>query len=139
MPYSKKRTYRQQRGDAAESSAARFLESHGLVVLERSFRRRFGELDLVCVDPEDGSIVFVEVRYRSSDSHGGPLASVTPHKALRLRKTAAAWLQRNADPRRRARIDVIGICPAAQRLTDTMINPVVLWEEQQLCWLLSVC
>jgi putative endonuclease len=149
MSTSGTRTARQQLGDAAEASAARFLESRGLVVLERGHTRRCGEIDLVCVEPATRGIVFVEVRYRSSHRYGGPLASVTRAKAMRLRKTAAAWLQRHADPRRPARIDVIGLSPghtstgrpwAEQPLAlERSVNKVVLWEDQQLCWLQSAC
>ncbi len=133
------RTARQRRGDEAEASAGRFLESRGLVVLERGHTRRCGEIDIVCVDPATGTIVFVEVRFRSRHDFGGPLASVTRAKVVRLRKTAAAWLQRHADPRRPARIDVIGLSPDDPPPEQTLLNPVVYWEGHKLCWLQSAC
>jgi len=79
------------------------------------------------------------VRYRSTHRYGGPLASVTRTKAMRLRKTAASWLQRHADPRRSARIDVIGLSPERPSALQRSVNKTVLWEGQQLCWLQSAC
>ncbi len=106
------RTSRRRAGDAAEAVACRHLESAGLVALERQYLRRIGELDLVMVEPGTGTIVFVEVRYRADARRGGALASVTAAKRRRLGLTAAAWLQRHADPRRAARIDLVGLSPA---------------------------
>ncbi len=128
------RTVKQTRGDAAEASAGRFLESRGLHILERGYLRRRGELDLVCADPASRGIVFVEVRYRSRLDYGGPLASVTYAKARKLRITARAWLQQHADPRRPARIDVIGICPARFGAPGDLS-----WEGQRLTWVQSAC
>ena len=138
-----RRTSQQQRGDAAEASAARFLESRGLVVLDRGYVRRTGELDLVCVEPATHTVVFVEVRFRRSLQHGGPLGSITASKARKLRSTAAAWLQRHADPRRPARIDVIGIslirAQAGAAWPVDEISNEISWEGNYLTWVKSAC
>lgn len=128
----------QQRGKDAEASAARFLEAQGLVVLERRFAVRRGEVDLVCVDPSTHGIVFVEVRFRSRHDFGGALASVTRAKAQRLRFAASVWLQRKADARRPARIDVIGLSPGASPRHDSA-NAQYRWEGLNLAWVQSVC
>ena len=66
------------RGSEAEVLAAAYLERHGLAVIERNFRVRGGEVDLICRDGT--ALVFVEVRLRSNASFGGAAASITPAK-----------------------------------------------------------
>lgn len=76
----------QTTGHLSESRTARWLESQGLHVLERNLLCRAGEIDLVA---RDGAVlVFVEVRYRGSTSHGGAAASVNRHKQRRLLRAA---------------------------------------------------
>lgn len=80
----------QNTGHRSESQSARWLESRGLRVLERNLRCRAGELDLVALDGE--VLVFVEVRYRGSSSHGGAAASVNRGKQQRLLRAARYFL-----------------------------------------------
>lgn len=83
-------------GAAAEALAAAFLARHGLRVLERNWRVRGGEIDLICSD--GASLVFVEVRLRreSGDGHGygygGAAASITPAKQRRIILAARHYL-----------------------------------------------
>lgn len=77
-------------GSAAEAAAARLLRSHGLERVDANVRYRDGELDLVMRD--GGTLVFVEVRYRADDAHGGAAASVTPAKQRRLIRAATRYL-----------------------------------------------
>ncbi len=77
-------------GARAEALAAVFLERQGLTILERNHRCRGGEVDLIC---RDGStVVFVEVRLRSTKAHGGAAGSITPSKRRRLILAARHWL-----------------------------------------------
>ncbi|QRM18712.1 YraN family protein [Dechloromonas sp. TW-R-39-2] len=79
-----------QRGREAETLAARVLERHGLRILERNFRIRGGEIDLIC---RDGStLVFVEVRLRSRSDFGGAGASITTSKQRRIILAARHYL-----------------------------------------------
>lgn len=73
---------RKRRGEAAERLAERHLEAAGLEVLARNYRCRAGELDLIC--GERGTLVIVEVRQRSRQDFGGPLASVGRLKQRRI-------------------------------------------------------
>ena len=77
-------------GKRGEAQAAVFLEQHGLKVVARNYRCRGGELDLVC--REGRTLVFVEVRYRASRSHGGAAASITRSKQRKLWLTAQTFL-----------------------------------------------
>ena len=82
-------------GAQAEALAAAFLERRGLVIVERNYRRRCGELDLVA---RDGStLVFVEVRLRRGRAFGGAAESITAAKRARLTRAAGLYLARLRD------------------------------------------
>lgn len=86
---------RQLRGARAEQAAAALLARAGLTQLAANARFRGGELDLVMLDgtpPASGTLVFVEVRYRSGTAHGGGAASVDAGKQRRLIHAAQAFL-----------------------------------------------
>ena len=93
-------------GAAAEAQALQYLQQHGLILIDRNFRRPFGEIDLIMRDRT--TLVFVEVRSRSSMSYGGAAASVSAVKQRRLRKAAHAYLQRFRQPPA-CRFDVLAI------------------------------
>jgi putative endonuclease len=93
-------------GLAAENVAERFLQRHGLQVLLRNYRRRFGELDIVALDGE--ILVVVEVRSRASNEFGGAAASVDGWKQLKIVRAAQLLLAERRDlARLRARFDVV--------------------------------
>lgn len=85
-----------QAGDAAERRALQHLQSAGLRLVTRNYRtpgRGGGEIDLVLCEP-DGTLVFVEVRARSGDRHGGAAASVGWVKRRRIVLAARHYLMR---------------------------------------------
>jgi len=88
-------TKAQARGQAAEALAARYLAERGLSVVERNFRVRGGEIDLICRDGR--TLVFVEVRLRSRADFGGAAASITASKRRRLVLAARHYLLRAPD------------------------------------------
>ncbi len=94
-------------GNWGEELAARHLESLGMVILARNWRCRAGEIDVVALD--DGTLVVCEVKTRTTDAFGIPLAAVTPVKLRRLRRLAAEWLAESAVRVRDVRFDVVGI------------------------------
>jgi len=86
------------RGDAAESAALAYLAGAGLKLIESNYRtpgRGGGEIDLIMRAP-DGTLVFVEVRQRSSASHGGAAASIGALKQRRIIFAARHYLMRFA-------------------------------------------
>jgi putative endonuclease len=85
------RTPRQRAGDAAETAACAHLAAAGCTIVARNVRFREGELDVIARDGE--TIVFVEVRLRSSARFGGAGASVDGFKQRRLLRAAQHWLQ----------------------------------------------
>ncbi len=84
------RATRANPGAQAESLAAAFLESHGLAIVARNVRSRFGEIDLIA--KERDTIVFVEVRLRRSSRFGGAAASITGAKRERIVAAAQTYL-----------------------------------------------
>ena len=84
-----------RRGHEAETLAARYLEAHGLRLLERNFRIRGGEIDLICRDAR--TLVFVEVRLRGRADFGGAAASITIAKQRRIILAARHYLAGKAD------------------------------------------
>ena len=103
---------RQQRGQAAEAQACRHLQQHGLELIERNYRCRQGEIDLIMRAGK--CTVFVEVRYRSNPSFGGAAASVDPRKQGKLIAAASHYLQHHPNlAQQPARFDVIAIAPGA--------------------------
>lgn len=95
-----------QSGMEGEDAALAYLRAQGLLLVERNFRARTGEIDLVMTDGD--TLVFVEVRKRSGKGFGGAAASVTPAKRQRLVKTAQCYLQKCHD-QPACRFDVVAI------------------------------
>jgi putative endonuclease len=81
---------RRSAGAEAEELAAAFLARHGLHIVERNWRRRCGEIDLVARDGD--VLVFVEVRLRRRGDFGGAAASITAAKRARLIAAAEQYL-----------------------------------------------
>lgn len=77
-------------GAEAELWAASFLQRQGLQLVTKNYRGRFGEIDLIMND--NGTLVFVEVRQRSSSEFGGAASSIDRHKQQRLIRTAQHYL-----------------------------------------------
>lgn len=100
------RTVRQIEGDAAEDKALHYLQQHGLTLMQRNFRCKGGEIDLIM--QEAAVLVFVEVRKRADTRRGGAAASVTARKQARLIIAAQVFLQRYRMPPA-CRFDVIAI------------------------------
>ncbi len=95
---------RQALGARGEQLAARWYESNGYAVLDRNWRCRTGELDIVA--RSGSTIVFIEVKTRYSDAYGSPAAAVTVAKQRRIRALAIEWLRANAVHGTDVRFDV---------------------------------
>lgn len=102
-------TYAQRKalGDFGEELAAEHLRAAGMVVLERNYRCKFGEIDIVA---RDGSaLVICEVKTRSGQAYGSPIEAITGRKAARLRRLAAHWLADHDVCPPSVRIDVVSV------------------------------
>ena len=98
---------RSRLGSQGEQLAAEHLQAHGLNILARNFRTRYGEVDLVA--SEGDTIVFVEVRTRRSQAYGTPEESVTLPKRHWLALAAQQYLQDHGLDHRSWRIDLVAI------------------------------
>jgi len=106
---------RRSRGELGERIAERHLERRGYRVIERNFRTRWGEIDLIAVGPR--AIVFCEVKTRLAGGRAGPagpLDAIGHGKRRRVRMMASQWLAHRAgDPARprraELRFDAIGV------------------------------
>jgi putative endonuclease len=99
-------TQRQASGRRAEDLAAEFLRAQGCEVLERNYRRRLGELDLIA--REAGVLVIAEVRTRAREGFGSAAASVDRRKQRRITRAAQQLLQQRSDlARLPVRFDVL--------------------------------
>ncbi len=100
-----------KQGEDAEKACCKFLRSQGLKLIDKNFSCRQGEIDLIMLDKS--VLVFVEVRFRKNDRFGGGLASITPAKQQKLRKTAELYLQKNTRYEN-ARFDVVSMSKNTQ-------------------------
>lgn len=96
-------------GALGEQLAVDHLRSLGLRVLDRNWRCRYGELDVIATDDAARIAIFVEVKTRCSDQFGGVAEAVTPQKLRRLRRLAGLWLTTHDGGWSQVRIDVIGV------------------------------
>ncbi|RAR43319.1 YraN family protein [Paenibacillus sp. MDMC362] len=105
---SGKKDSRKQKGAAAEELAAAALIEKGYRVLDRNWRCRFGELDIVAERGE--TLVVIEVRSRSGTaSFGTPSESVNARKVMQVRNTAEQYVHQKRYYERPIRFDVISI------------------------------
>jgi len=99
-------------GRRGEQLAVDHLLGRGMTVLERNWRCRLGEIDIVARDGAD--TVFVEVKTRTSHDYGHPFEAITPVKLARLRRLAVAWCEATDAPVSRIRIDAVAVLAPAE-------------------------
>ncbi len=95
-------------GQRGEDLAANYLTQRGFVIMERNYRCRWGEIDIIC--RQGGYLIFVEVRSKTTDRYGTPEESINRAKISRIRKTAMEYL--TSHPERKPvkmRFDLIAI------------------------------
>ena len=96
------------KGSCYEDLAASFFENKGYMILERNYRRKTGEIDLIVKSPE-GYIVFTEVKYRKGTGKGYPYEAVNLNKQNRIYRTAEWYLKEKKLYSVKCRFDVISI------------------------------
>ena len=100
-------------GARGEQIAVAYLTDSGLHVLDRNWRCREGELDVVA--REDDALVFCEVKTRRGTGYGHPVEAVTLAKSRRIRVLAQRWLAAHDEHARDVRFDVVGVLVRAGR------------------------
>ena len=94
-------------GEMGENLAALYLERTGLTVIERNYRCKAGEIDLVAQDGTE--LVFAEVRTRAGSSFGSPEESITTRKQRRMAECALSYLAERGAHGRSWRVDLLAI------------------------------
>ena len=107
-------------GDRGEEIALRHLSGLGYELVQRNYRTRYGEIDLVLRDGE--TLVFVEVKLRRGIEHGDPLESVTPTKQEQVRSIAEQYLDEVQPEFAELRFDVVGILDSSKRPAITHVK-----------------
>jgi putative endonuclease len=100
-------------GRKGEDLAASYLCNLGWEILERNYRTRLGEIDLVCRDRD--SIVFVEVKTRTETDFARPDQSVTQRKQAKLRRLVEDYLVQHRQESADVRFDVLGVTLSGRR------------------------
>ncbi len=95
-------------GKIGEEQAKIFLENNSYKVLERNFRTRYGEIDIIVEDKTTNEIVFVEVKTRKTINYGLPEEAVNHKKQQKIKRTALEYLIENRI-QKNWRIDVVSI------------------------------
>ncbi|WP_455676209.1 YraN family protein [Pseudoscardovia suis] len=117
-------------GQVGEDFACHELTKRGWHILDRNWRSRYGELDIVALDTDD-VLVFVEVKTRRGHAHGTPQEAVTLHKQIAMRRTSCLWMRERKPGMRRLRYDVVAIDVRLQD-RDTSRLPVLTHVEGAL-------
>lgn len=94
-------------GRAGETKAAEFLKDKGFIILERNFKTRIGEIDIIAKDGK--TTVFIEVKTRTNDDYGAPSEAVTGKKREKYYLVASEYLQKNKLENSMCRFDVVEI------------------------------
>jgi len=104
---------RQTLGELGETLACDELRRRGYAILERRYRTRYGEIDVVARHGE--VLVFVEVKTRVSDAFGSGAEAVTGYKQRRVARMAADFLARRRIQDRPCRFDVVSVAVGQER------------------------
>jgi putative endonuclease len=99
--------HRRALGERGEALAAKWYETAGYEILDRNWRCRAGELDLIL--GRGRALVFCEVKTRSSKRFGAPIEAITREKSQRIRRLAALWLSESQLRGRELRFDVASV------------------------------
>ena len=106
---------KRKKGADYEEAAAEYLMRSGYQILEHNYRSRYGEIDLIA--REGKTLVFVEVKYRTTDLCGDPLEAVSFRKQLRICRVADRYLmQKRCPPDTPCRFDAVAILGERIRL-----------------------
>ena len=111
METTERDTRKQARNEAlgryGEELAARHLTGLGMALLDRNWRCREGEIDLVLRDGD--ALVVCEVKTRTDDSHGSPHEAVTPAKLDRLLRLGERWAEAHGVRPPETRVDLVAV------------------------------
>lgn len=114
---------RQWLGRYGEDRACEYLVGNGYEILDRNWRYSEGELDIVCTFQR--TLVFVEVKTRTSLAFGSPFEAVTTQKLAKIRRLAANWCAQRQVSNSQVRFDAIGVLVHGGRVTIEHLKQVI--------------
>lgn len=94
-------------GREGEEVAVAFLKKNGYRILEKNFRAKFGEIDVIA--EQNSTVVFIEVKARADHQYGHPFNAVTPSKQRKIIQVAQSYLAKHQLMENPARFDVVGL------------------------------
>lgn len=109
-------------GRYGEDRACEYLTRNGYQILQRNARSKSGEIDIIATD--QGALVFVEVKTRTSTSAGHPFQAITVDKLARIRRLAAEWCSAHRVPNTQVRFDAIGVIVTGGRVSVEHLKQV---------------
>ena len=95
-------------GTAYEIIAADYLKEQGIQIIEKNYRTRLGEIDLIGLENE--TLIFIEVKYRKNASYGNPWEAISIEKKKKIRMVAKQYLVYKKQWNQQIRFDVVSIC-----------------------------
>ena len=95
-------------GRDGEEIAAEYLRNNGYRIVEKNYKNRFGEIDIIAKD--GNTVVFIEVKTRNTPSYGTPSSAVDSKKQQRIGKVALTYLTKKGLTQHPVRFDVVSIC-----------------------------
>ena len=107
-------------GRNSEKQAAGFLKKNGYTIIDKNYHCRQGEIDLIASDGD--TLVFCEVKARSSKAFGTPLAGVTSAKAEKIRKTAEHYMHKKGITNVDCRFDVVTIDESGKKASIEIVK-----------------
>lgn len=96
-----------QTGHRGEVIAVKFLKKRGYKIIEKNYRSKLGEIDIIAKDRN--TLSFIEVKTRKSLRYGHPKDAITPHKKKKLSMVALGYLKETNQSHSKARFDVVSV------------------------------
>ena len=112
--------HRQSIGKEGEEIARKYLEKRGYKIVTANYRTRHGEIDLIARD--GATLVFIEVKTRTQERFGSPLAALTARKCLNISRVALHYLITHGGTEQPARFDVVSVRPGEAAEVELVQN-----------------
>lgn len=113
--------YQKNLGKTGEDLALDYLKSHQFSILQKNFRTKFGEIDII--SEKNHCLYFIEVKTRSNLDHGQPFEAVDKRKIFHIKKVAQYYLLKNNYPDYRLKVAVFSIL-----IDDEKVN-IKFWDD----------
>ena len=110
-------------GKIGEDEAAKYLEQNGYKILDRNFKCKIGEIDIIALEKEE--IVFIEIKTRINKKYGLACEAVTKQKLKHIYKTAGYYLYTRNMLYERCRIDVIEVYLQKSKIIINHLKQVI--------------